>query len=111
MTILEEVKKFIPISLEDDSFDQALIIHINALFFELMQLGIGPVAIPFEIQNDSEWSEFECLPEQLSSVKLFICAKTKQRFDTPTSSAVAQALKETVEEAETRLHWNRDYGT
>lgn len=111
MSILADVKKFIPINEDDDSFDTALTLHINHLFFELMQLGIGPATIPFSIQNDSEWSEFECLPEQLDTVKLFICAKTKLRFDTPTSSAVAQALKETVEEVETRLHWNRDYGT
>lgn len=111
MSILGDVKKFIPINLEDDSFDFTLIAHINGLFFELMQLGVGPATIPFKVQNDSEWSEFECLPEQLESVKLFICAKTKLRFDTPTSSSMAQVLKETVEEVETRLHWNRDYGT
>lgn len=111
MTILEEVKKFIPISLDDDSFDTALILHINNLFFELMQLGIGPAGIPFKIQNDSEWDEFECLPQQLESVKYFICAKCKLQFDTPTSGSVIQALKETIEEVETRLHWNKDYGT
>lgn len=111
MSILGDVKKFIPINLEDDSFDFTLIAHINGLFFELMQLGVGPATIPFKVQNDSEWSEFECLPEQLESVKLFICAKTKLRFDTPTSSSMAQVLTETVEEVETRLHWNRDYGT
>lgn len=111
MTILEEVKKFIPIPVDDDSFDTALILHINSLFFELMQLGIGPATIPFSIQNDSEWSDFDCLPQQLDTVKLFICAKTKLQFDTPTSGAVSQALKETVAEVETRLHWNQDYET
>lgn len=111
MSILEDVKKFIPIPVDDDSFDTALILHINSLFFELMQLGIGPATIPFSIQNDSEWSDFDCLPQQIDTVKLFICAKTKLQFDTPTSGAVSQALKETVAEVETRLHWNRDYGT
>ena len=84
--------------------------HINNLFFELMQLGVGP-STPFVIQNDSEWDEFDCLPEQKETVKFFICAKCKLQFDTPTSSSMVQALKETVEEVETRLHWNRDYGT
>lgn len=111
MSILEDVKKFIPIPVDDDSFDTALTMHINSLFFELMQLGIGPATIPFSIQNDSEWSDFDCLPQQLDTVKLFICAKTKLQFDTPTSGAVSQALKETVAEVETRLHWNQDYGT
>lgn len=111
MSILGDVKKFIPVPEDDTSFDTALTMHINHLFFELMQLGVGPATIPFSIQNDSEWSDFDCPPEQLETVKLFVCAKTKLRFDTPTSSSMAQVLNETIEEVETRLHWNRDYGT
>lgn len=112
MGILKDVKKFIPVNEDDTSFDSAIIMHINNAFFNLKQLGVGPVDIPYTIQDDTnEWNEFDCLPEQTEIVKMYVCMKVKLNFDTPTSTAVSTALKEAFTEVETRLHWNQDYGT
>lgn len=112
MSILSEVKKFIPVHEDDDSFDIAIIMHINTAFFNLKQLGVGPADFPFAITGDTEdWTDFDCLPEQTEIVKMYVCMKVKLNFDTPTSTAVSTALKEAFMEVETRLHWNQDYGT
>lgn len=104
-SILLSVKKLVGIQPDCDSFDADIIMHINTAFLTLNQLGVGP-AKGFSITDEStKWLEY--MPEDNSNfeaVKTYIGAKVRLIFDPPTSSVVAEALKETVKEFEFRLN-------
>lgn len=105
-SILNTIKK----SLEgltdnsDDVFDTELMIFINSAFGVLHQIGVGPED-GFRIRDsNSKWTEF--IPDNdklLESVKEYIYLKTKLKFDPPSSSAVIEAIKQSIAEHEWRF--------
>lgn len=104
-SILLSVKKMIGIHPEYTDFDVDIIMHINSTFMILNQLGIGPPN-GFTITDASDiWTDY--IPEgnkNFEAVKTYIGAKVRLIFDPPTSSVVAEALKETIKEFEFRLN-------
>lgn len=102
-SILTSVKKYIGIAEDDTSFDDDVIMHINAAFAVLRQLGVGP-STAFRITNKfAIWSSFTFDEEVLSMAKSYVYERVKLKFDPPASSAHLQALKESVTESEWRL--------
>ena len=109
-SILTSIKKLLGISAEYKNFDADIIMHINTVFMTLKQLGVGPIN-GFRIEDDStDWEEFisiEDNPEMvtlLSAVKSYIHLKVKLLFDPPLSSAVMEAIKQSINELEWRLN-------
>ena len=95
-SILKTVRQMIGPSASYDVFDTDLIIHINAAFSRLCQLGVGPER-PFSIHGDDEkWSDFGLPEGYQEEVKQYVYLKTKLIFDPPASSAVQNAYQETV---------------
>lgn len=88
----------------DNVFDTSLIIYINSAFGILRQLGVGPKE-GFRVKNsNTTWSEFNLSDDNLlESVKEYICLKVKLKFDPPSSSALIEAIKESIEEHEFRF--------
>ena len=104
-SILLSVKKVLGIYPDDTSFDADIIMHINSAFMVLNQLGVGQEKGFSIIDKFALWSDF--IPEDnanFEAVKTYIGAKVRLIFDPPTSSIVAEALKETVKEFEFRLN-------
>ena len=57
-SILVSIKKLLGITEDYDYFDQDIVMHINAAFMVLTQLGIGP-SEGFLITDDTDtWSDF-----------------------------------------------------
>lgn len=103
-SILNDIKKLIGPSISYDVFDTDIIININAAFFTLYQLGVGPQDKVFTI-SDSEtvWQDF-CEDETvIAAVKQYVYLKTRLIFDPPTSTNVHQAYQDQVNELEWRL--------
>lgn len=103
-SILNDIKKLIGPSISYDVFDADIIININAAFFTLYQLGIGPQDKTFSI-SDSEtvWQDF-CEDETvIAAVKQYVYLKTRLVFDPPTSTNIHQAYQDQVNELEWRL--------
>ena len=95
-SILLTIRKMIGPSASYDIFDTDLIIHINAAFSRLCQLGVGPSS-PFKITGSTEtWEDFMPvnMPEE---VKQYIYLKTRQIFDTPASATVVNVMKEQID--------------
>lgn len=100
-SILLGTKKILGIEPDEHGFDDELIFHINAVFSELRQLGVGELA--FRITGSSEtWDDF-LEGDELEIVKSFVGLKVKKIFDPPASSSAMQALDSLISEAEWRI--------
>lgn len=108
-SILGSVKKNIGLREEDTSFDEDIVMHINSVFGILNQMGVGPEE-PFQITGpDEEWSDFLDNNFKIPYVKSYVEKKVKLIFDPPLSTAVAQAINETIKELEWRLYSEENY--
>lgn len=103
-SILTSIKKLLGISEEYQEFDTDIIMHINTVFLNLTQLGVGPEE-GFSIEDEStEWDEFIKDNVQLKAVKSYMYLKVKLLFDPPLSSSVTQSMERMIAELEWRLN-------
>ena len=104
-SILDSIKHFLSLSLDDDAFDQELLILINAAIMALQQVGVGPQDTLFSIEdNSSTWSDYLENPSELPMVKPYIGLRVRLVFDPPQSSSLDQALRLEIAEYEWRLN-------
>lgn len=102
-SILKTVKRTNGLSEDYDAFDVDIMVAINNAFTALTQLGVGPDE-GFCIEDDTaKWADFVNDTIKCSSVKSYICLKTRLQFDPPTSGYLIDLLKEEIKEAEFRL--------
>ena len=103
-SILRTIKKMIGLPLKDfGQFDLDLIVHINAAFNTLTQLGVGPVE-GFTITGlDEVWEDF-VTDQRLDMIKSYIYMKVRLAFDPPSSSTVIEAFNKQIAEFEWRLN-------
>ena len=103
-SILTSVKKLLGISEDYDYFDQDIIMHINAAFMVLTQLGIGP-SEGFLITDDTDtWSDFIDDLTNLGSIQSYVYMKVKLMFDPPQNSFTVDSMTKLVNELEWRLN-------
>lgn len=103
-SILTSIKKLLGIEEEYTQFDSDIIMHINTVFLNLTQLGVGP-AEGFLIEDDSTtWDDFIGDSNQLQAVKTYVYLKVKLLFDPPLSSSVTESINRIISELEWRLN-------
>lgn len=103
-SILTSIKKLLGIDEEYTQFDSDIIMHINTVFLNLTQLGVGP-AEGFLIEDDSAtWDDFIGDSSQLQAVKTYVYLKVKLLFDPPLSSSVTESINRIISELEWRLN-------
>lgn len=101
-SILKSIKKMLGIQLEENAFDNDIIIHINSVLASLVQMGIGPEE-GYSIYSESEtWSDFLNDDKRLESVKTYVYLKVRIVFDPPASSTILEAFKQQIAEFEWR---------
>lgn len=102
-SILTSIKKLLGIDETDAHFDTDLIMHINAAFMVLYQLGVGPSKC-FKITSDEQtWQDFLGESDNFENVKTYIFRKVRANFDPPSSSFVLDAMDRQIKEDEWRL--------
>ena len=101
--ILTSVKLQLSLMPEDDSFDDELVIHINAAFSVLTQLGVGPKEGFFITGQNETWDDYVVDIVQASMAKQYVYLKVRMLFDPPSNSTVFNKMKEMAEEYEWRL--------
>lgn len=85
-------------------FHTDLIVHINAAFSRLCQLGVGPET-PFHITGTDEvWTDFISEEGYLEDVKQFVYCSVKHDFDPPANSFLNEALEKKIEKLEWLLN-------
>ena len=103
-SILTSIKKLLGITEDYDYFDQDIIMHINAAFMVLTQLGIGP-SEGFLITDDTDtWSDFIDDSNDLGSIQSYVYMKVKLMFDPPQNSFTVDSMTKLVNELEWRLN-------
>lgn len=109
-SILDDVKKQIGIYITNTDFDETLIMAINSVLFNMYQMGI---VVPNYSISDSTttWSSVLVNPENLAmdTLKTWVGLKVKMIFDPPTSSILAEAIRENLKEMEWRLYITENY--
>lgn len=103
-SILTSIKKLLGIDEEYTQFDDDIIMHINTVFLNLTQLGVGPPE-GFGIEDDATtWEDFIEDNMQLQAVKTYMYLKVKLLFDPPLSSSVIESMNRMISELEWRLN-------
>lgn len=103
-SILTSIKKMLGIAEDYTEFDEDIITHINSVFLNLTQLGIGPEE-GFMIEDDTAaWEDFIDDSIQLQAVKTYMYLKVKLLFDPPLSSSVTESFTRMIAELEWRLN-------
>ena len=104
ISILTSIKKLLGVAEDYTEFDEDIITHINSVFLNLTQLGVGPKE-GFMIENDTAvWEDFINNSVQLQAVKTYVYLKVKLLFDPPLSSSVTESINRMIAELEWRLN-------
>lgn len=102
-SILTSTKKLLNVAETYTVFDLDIIMHINATFANLNQLGIGP-ELGFIIEDSSAvWGDLLLPLLQLSLVKQYIYVKVKALFDPHITSFHIDSADRHIQEIEWRL--------
>jgi hypothetical protein len=109
-SILDTIKKKLMVGAGDQAFDLDIMTHINGVFLNLHQLGIGPDS-GFEIEGpEATWDTFLGATHSplLNAVKQYVYFKVRLAFDPPSTSFHIASMEKQITELEFRLLILRD---
>ena len=102
-SILDSVKKALGL-VEYEFFDPDLIMHINSVFADLNQIGVGPEK-GFRIEDaTAQWSDFINDDVLLNNVKSYMVLRVKLLFDPPSNSFVLTSYEKQIHELTYRMY-------
>lgn len=104
-SILTSIKKLLGITKEHTNYDADIIMHINSVFADLAQMGVGP-SEGFVIWDDSAiWDDFLSDSLLLQSVKSYMFLRVRVLFDSASmGSATLTAYEKQIAQWEWRLN-------
>lgn len=102
-SILTSIKKLLGITEQCTDFDSDIIMHINTVFMILNQLGVGEKTFSIE-DSKAIWGDFLKDDTDLEAIKTYIHLKVRLIFDPPLSTAVREAIQNSINELEWRLN-------
>lgn len=102
-SILTSTKKLLGIDEEYKHFDPDIIMHINAVFMTLTQIGVGPKEGFMITDEMAEWTDF--IPEGplLNTIKSYMYLRVRQLFDPLLTSSVSESMNRIISEFEWRI--------
>ena len=103
-SILVTIRKLVCGDPYANHFDTDLLVHINACFSVLNQLGVGPekgFVVTDETQN---WGDYTADNRILNMVKTYVTLKVKKICDPPLTSSVLEAMDKEISQLEWRLN-------
>lgn len=107
-SILHDVKQMVGQEWDDNTYDLDIIVHINSVFFELQQIGVGDES-GFEISDETTlWDAYLGGDKNLNAVKTYIYIKVRLLFDPPSTGPLLTSLEKQAEKLEWRLMVHTD---
>ena len=103
-SILMTIRKLVCGNPYADHFDTDLLVHINACFSILNQLGVGPENGFVVTDETQSWSSYSDNDRVLNMVKTYVTLKVKNIFDPPLTSSVLEAMDKEISQLEWRLN-------
>ena len=108
-SILTSIKKLLGIAEEYEHFDADIIMHINSVFMDLNQLGVGPSGGYSIVDEEDIWTDFTDDIELLQAVKSYMYLRVKILFDSSSmGSATLAAYERQIQQWEWRLNINAE---
>lgn len=107
-SILDSTKKILGVDASYTAFDLDIITHINTAFNVLTDLGVGPTNGFMISDNLAVWGDFLASDLQLNRVKTYIYLKVRMLFDPPSTSYHMDAMRNQLEELESRISMHRE---
>ena len=101
-SILVSILNLLGIESSVTAFDDEVTMHINSVFSELCQLGVGPEQAYSITDRDDLWTDF-VTDVDLNMVKSYMWLEVRLMFDPPTASLL-MALERKRDEYEWRLN-------
>ena len=102
-SILNSIKQLLGQESDDSTFDLDIMLHINSVFLDLQQVGVGPKD-GFEITDASTtWDAYLGSNKNLNAVKTYIYMKVRLIFDPPTNGFLVTSYEKQIEKLEWRL--------
>jgi len=100
-SILATTKKALNLADDYTAFDMDIIMHINSVFSDLNQLGVGP-DLGFMIEDkEATWDAFLGSDPRLNHVKTYVYLRVRMLFDPPQTGFHVSAMQEQI----TKLEW------
>lgn len=107
-SILTTTKKALGLGEDYTPFDPDIVLHINAVFFKLQQLGVGPDD-GFSIEDkEPAWSDYISDSTSVHAVKTYMYLSVRLLFDPPTTSFAIKAMEDQIANFEWRLNVGRE---
>ena len=103
-SILMTIRKLVCGDPYANHFDTDLLVHINACFSILNQLGVGPESGFVVTDETQSWSSYVADNRTLNMVKTYVTLKVKKIFDPPLTSSVLEAMDKEISQLEWRLY-------
>ena len=103
-SILMTIRKLVCGDPYADHFNTDLLVHINACFSILNQLGVGPENGFVVTDETQSWSSYIADNYILNMVKTYVTLKVKKVFDPPLTSSVLEAMDKEISQLEWRLN-------
>lgn len=107
-SILDDTKITLGVLPDYTPFDQTIMIHINSVFADLNQMGVGPAAGFMIADNTATWDLFLGDGLLLNNVKSYMYLRVKVLFDGPDSRYVIAAITEQIKQWEWRINVARE---
>jgi len=101
-SILNSVKSYLGISVDDISFDTDILMAINAVMFALNQLGVGPSTAVVVEDSTQDWLDYFD-EDAVGIIRQYVNMRVRILFDPSTNNQIMDALKEQIAEAEWRI--------
>lgn len=99
-SILTSVKKLNNVPEECESFDSDFINHINGVFMDLREMGVGPSAGFMIFDKSSVWTDFVRDLTRVVAIISYTGLRVKLLFDPPSNSSHLEAFKEQIKRYE-----------
>jgi len=103
-SILETTKQLLGIGQVFTEFDREITVHINTVFSNLAQMGIGPETGFVITGPETLWSSFIGDTLLTQQFKSYVYLKVRIIFDPPANGNLLDALNKTASELEYRLY-------
>ena len=102
-SILHDVKQLIGQEWDDTTFDLDIMTHINSVFLDLQQIGVGPEEGYSISSADDKWQVLLKGDKNLNAVKTYIYGKVRMVFDPPSTGPLLNSLQAQLDKIEWRL--------
>lgn len=104
-SILNSVKRSLDIAPDDTSFDTVLLLHINTVFSDLYQLGLGAYGSDEHVVNDANdlWTTVLGTQKNLNMIKSYVHLRLRLLHDPPAAGYTTNSFQSQIDKMEWRI--------